>query len=73
MVAAGRMSPKTSEWTARDLTPTGNVGHIDARADHVAERRSRLLESDLDAAQSFSRLGADVTGRPGPVVPATAT
>jgi hypothetical protein len=45
--------------------PTRNVGHINPRADHVSQRRSCLVEGDLDAAQCLSCLGADVAGRPG--------
>jgi hypothetical protein len=63
MVAAGRIPPKTSQWDCRDLTPTGDVGHVDAGADHIAEHRSRLIESDFDAAQRFSSLRADVVSR----------
>ena len=50
----------------RDLTPTRNIGHVDPSADHVAQRRSCLVEGDLYAAQCFSCLGADVIGRPRP-------
>ena len=30
-----------------DLAPARNIGHVDAGADHVGERRARLLESNL--------------------------
>ena len=66
MVAAGRIWPNTSGVHLRDLTPTRNIGHIDPSADHVTQHRSCLVEGDLDAAQRFSCLSADVAGRPGP-------
>jgi hypothetical protein len=64
IVAAGRTSPKTSACTAA-TSRQRNIGYVDAGPDHVGERGARLLEGNLDAAQSVSGLGGDVARRSG--------
>ena len=59
-VLAGRMSPKTSPCARPTSLPLRDVGHVDARAHHVAQRGAGARERRDDVGERLPRLRVGV-------------
>src|SRR5919108_1989336 len=54
--------------SAADLFPFGNVGHVDARAHHVSQRRSGFNECRFDVPDGLDRLRARIAHANNPAI-----